>query len=240
MRLGELWIIGASPSRGKTTLARQIVLSNLIRGVPCGVHSGEMSKESWYDVTAGCLLKDIPGHKLRSPQLLNLTERENLRSGLRELGRMQLHISDSASMGLDRLIWNAQLQVRQHGIKLLAVDYAQIIPAPGKDERAKVTAVAQRLRVFAKDNGVAVLLLSQSPRPEGRNLNRRPCMFDLKESGALEEAGHTIILPYRPIEEGTGQFTGEDELIIGKQRWGPIGSMNVYLNGKYLRFEERQ
>ena len=119
------------------------------------------------------------------------------------------------------------------------MDYAQIIEAPGRDERAKVTAVAQRLRVFAKNEKVAVILLSQSPRPEGRGINTRPTMFALKESGALEEAAHTIVLPYRPVDVETGMFTGEDELIIGKQRWGPIGHVNVTLNGKYLRFEER-
>ena len=84
-----------------------------------------------------------------------------------------------------------------------------------------------------------MLLLSQSPRPEGRNLNRRPTMFDLKESGALEEAAHTVILPYRPVDPETGQFTGEDELVIGKQRWGAIGHVNVTLNGEHLRFDER-
>jgi replicative DNA helicase len=99
--------------------------------------------------------------------------------------------------------------------------------------------VAQRLRLFAKSENVATLLLSQSPRPEGRNINTRPTMFSLKESGALEEAAHTIVLPYRPVDPETGVFTGQDELIIGKQRWGSIGSIPVTLNGKYLRFEER-
>jgi replicative DNA helicase len=64
-------------------------------------------------------------------------------------------------------------------------------------------------------------------------------MFSLKESGALEEAAHTVILPFRPLDVETGQFTGEDELIIGKQRWGSIGSIPVLLNGQYLRFEAR-
>ena len=64
-------------------------------------------------------------------------------------------------------------------------------------------------------------------------------MFSLKESGALEEAAHTVILPYRPVDAESGAFTGEDELIIGKQRWGAIGSIPVNLNGRYLRFEPR-
>jgi replicative DNA helicase len=238
IRLGELWVVGASPGRGKTTLARQIVTHAIRRGVPAYAHSGEMSGESWFDVTA-CLLAGLPAWKIREPRLMGARDKEALRESIRSLGEMPLQISDSGGIHLDRLIFNATRQKQDRGIQLLAVDYAQIIRAPGKDAREQVTAVAQGLRIFAKENSVAVLLLSQSPRPEGRNLNRRPTMFDLKESGALEEAAHTVILPYRPVDPETGQFTGEDELVIGKQRWGAIGHVNVTLNGEHLRFDER-
>lgn len=238
IRLGELWVIGASPSRGKTTLARQIVKTATLQGVPAYVHSGEMTKESWIDITA-CMLANIPAWKTREPNLFTFMERDDLRIALRQIGQMPLHVSDAGGMHLDRLVWNATREVKTHKIKLLAVDYAQIIQAPGKDERQKVSNVANRMRLFAKEENVAVLLLSQSPRPEGRSINARPTMFSLKESGALEEAAHTVLLPYRPVDTETGAFTGEDQLIIGKQRWGPIGSVDVTLNGKYLRFDAR-
>jgi replicative DNA helicase len=238
IRLGELWVIGASPSRGKTTLARQIVKHCIGRGVPCYVHSGEMSGESWFDVTA-CLLADLPAWKIREPRLMNFTDRELLRAGIRKLEQMPLHLSDSGNIHLDRLIWNAARAKRKHGIKVFAVDYAQIIIAPGNDERQRLTAIAQRLRLFAKEENVATILLSQSPRPTSQGINTRPTMFSLKESGALEEAAHTVILPYRPLNTDTGAFTGQDELIIGKQRWGAIGSVPVSLNGQYLRFDAR-
>jgi replicative DNA helicase len=236
--LGELWVIGASPSRGKTTLARQIVKHAVLRNVPTYVHSGEMSRESWFDVTA-CLIADMPAWKVYDPRLLNPTEKERLRLAIRQLGSLPFKISDAAGITLDRLIWNATWEKRQRNIQLLAVDYAQIIEAPGRDPREQVTNIAQRLRRFAKDEHVAVLLLSQSPRPEGRNINAKPTMFSLKESGALEEAAHTVILPYRPVDPETGKFTEADELIIGKQRRGAIGKVDVKLNGQYLRFEER-
>lgn len=238
IRRGELWIIGASPSRGKTTLARQIVEHAVCRGIPSYVHSGEMTKESWFDVTA-CLVEKIQPWKLREPRLLNASEQERLRNGLRALAKMPLSISDEGGIHIDRLVWNATRKVKTAGIQVLAVDYAQIIKAPGRDDRQAVTEVAQRLRLFAKEHNVATILLSQSPRPEGRAINAKPNMFSLKESGALEEAAHTVILPYRPMDTDTGAFTGEDELIIAKQRAGTIGSIPVYLNGKFLRFEER-
>ena len=238
MRLGELWVIGAAPSRGKTTLARQIVKHAVQMGLPAYVHSGEMTKESWFDVTA-CLLEEMPAWKIREPRLMTPCEREQLRAGLRKLSALPLSISDAGGIHLDRLIWNATREKRKRGIKVFAIDYAQIINAPGREDRQRVTAVAQRLRLFAKDEDVAVILLSQSPRPEGRGINTRPTMFSLKESGALEEAAHTVILPFRPLDLDSGVFTGKDELIIGKQRWGGIGSIPVVLNGKYLRFDER-
>jgi replicative DNA helicase len=239
IRLGELWVIGASPSRGKTTLARQIVKGAIERGIPAYVHSGEMTKESWIDVTA-CLIADLPAWKILEPGLMNATEKERmLRPALRKLAKMPFWVSDSGGIHLEKLIWLATQEKRKHGIKLFAVDYAQIIKAPGRDPREQVTNVAQRLRLFAKAENVATVLLSQSPRPEGRNINAKPTMFSLKESGALEEAAHTIILPYRPVDPETSVFTGDDELIIGKQRWGSIGSIPVNLNGKMLKFEAR-
>ena len=238
IRLGELWVVGASPSRGKTTLARQIVKHVVRQGIPSYVHSGEMSKESWYDVTA-CLLVSMPAWKVREPWLLNAYEKDMLRAGLKELSTLPFHISDAGGIHIDKLIWNASRALRQHEIKLFVIDYAQIINAHGKDPREKVSTVAQKLRVFAKDNNVATILLSQSPRPEGRSINSRPNMFSLKESGTLEEAAHCVILPFRPVDTETNAFTGEDELVIGKNRWGAIGSIPCRLEGKYLNFVER-
>lgn len=238
IRLGELWVVGASPSRGKTTLARQVVKHAIERDVPAYVHSGEMTKESWTDVTA-CLIEEMPTYLIRDPRLMNLTDKERLRCGLRKLGKMPFHISDAGGIHIDRLIFNATKAKRQWGIKLFVVDYAQIIAASGRDPRERVTEIAQRCRLFAKDNNVATILLSQSPRPQGTGINTKPTLFSLKESGALEEAAHAVVLPFRPMDTERDVFTGEDELIIGKQRWGPIGSVPVTLNGKYLRFDPR-
>lgn len=239
IRLGELWVIGASPSRGKTTLARQIVKSVIRNGIGAYVHSGEMTKESWYDITA-CLLVEMQTWKIREPWLLNQFEKDMLKAGLKELSGLPFHISDAGGIHVDKLLWNASRAVREKKIKLFTVDYAQIIRGSGKDERERVSSVAQKLRVWAKDNNVATVLLSQSPRPEGRSINARPNMFALKESGTLEEAAHTVILPFRKVDTDTNAFIGEDELIIGKQRWGPIGSVPCRLDGKYLTFVERQ
>jgi replicative DNA helicase len=196
-----------------------------------------MTKESWFDVTA-CLLEGMPAWKIREPRLMNATERGRLLNGIRELAKMPLYLSDTGGIHIDRLIWNATQAVLRHKVKLCAYDYAQIIKASGNDKE-KVSIVAHRLRQFHKDTHTVGILLSQSPRPEGKMINSRPTMFSLKESGSLEEAAHVVVLPYRPIDIETGKFTGEDELIIGKSRGGSICSIPIHLNGQYLRFDAR-
>jgi replicative DNA helicase len=238
IRQDELWIIGASPSRGKTTLARQIVAHTVCRGIPAYVQSGEMSRQSWFNISA-CLIDGLPTTRLREPRLMNSTERNSVRAAIRKLAEMPMYISDPGGIHIDQLIYNAKREKQRHGIRLLVVDYAQIVKAPGRDRLSQVSEVADQLRLFAHDEKVATVLLSQMARPEGKNLNARPNMFGLKETGRLEEAADTALLLYRPVNPERDTFTGDDEIIIGKQRNGAIGRVDVTLNGQYLRFEER-
>jgi replicative DNA helicase len=238
MRLGELWVIGAAPSRGKTSLARQVVKNAVCQGTAAYVHSGEMTKESWYDITA-CLIEDMPAWKVRDPALMNLAERERLADGLIVLSKAPFYISDAGGISLERLIFNATRQKAEHDIKLFVVDYAGLIHAPGKTRTEQIGNVAGRLREFAKEHNAATILLSQLARPEGRDLNKKPNMFMLKESGDMEAHAQGIILNYMPVDGENNSFTGEDELIIGKQRNGPVGSVPVRFDGQYLKFEGR-
>lgn len=239
MRIGELWVIGAAPSRGKTSLARQIVKNAVCSGIAAYVHSGEMTKESWFDITA-CLIEGMPAWKVRDPALINLADRERLADGLMELSKAPFYISDAGAISLERLIFNATRQKAEHDIKLFVVDYAGLIHAPGKNPTERIGNVAGRLREFAKENNVATILLSQLARPEGRDLNKKPNMFMLKESGDMEAHAQGIILNYMPVDAETNSFTGEDELIIGKQRNGTVGSVPVHFDGQYLKFEDRR
>jgi replicative DNA helicase len=106
-----------------------------------------------------------------------------------------LWIAD-AGITMDRMVMVATRAIKEHDVALVIVDYAQIVLATGKDPRERVGNAANRLRRFAKDHHIAVLLLSQLARPEGSNLNHRPTMLDLKESGELKACAHTIILHY--------------------------------------------
>jgi replicative DNA helicase len=123
-------------------------------------------------------------------------------------------------------------------VKLIIADYLRLIKSPGKELREQVANSADCLRRIAKDESVAVVGLSQLRRPE--NINDRPTMLHLKESGDIEAAAHVCLLLYQPINTQTGEFTGEDEIIIGKQRNGPLGSEPVTFSKDSLQFVERE
>jgi replicative DNA helicase len=121
---------------------------------------------------------------------------------------------------------------------LIVVDYLQLIEAPGRELRERVAAASNALRTIPKLEGVPVVGLSQLARPRDRNENGRPAMTDLKESGAIESHAHVVLLLYRPKDE-EGTWTGEDEVIIAKQREGLVGYERVWLDSNNLQFRER-
>lgn len=128
--------------------------------------------------------------------------------------------------------------IRQEKIRLLIVDYVQLVSASAKDERERLTKISNQLRTLAKETGVPIVAISQLNRPKDGNPNARPNKFSLKESGNLENDAHVILLTYRPVDE-YGRPTGEDELIIAKQRHGPVSNERVFFEPKTLTFHER-
>jgi replicative DNA helicase len=128
--------------------------------------------------------------------------------------------------------------VKREKIGLIAVDYIQLVKGRGESRYEQTTDVSNTLRELAKDTGVPVLAVSQLSKPE-RGEKRPPRIFDMKESGALEQDAHVILLPYRP-QEKDGHYTHKDIIIIGKQREGPTGSIKAPFDSKTLTFQGEQ
>jgi replicative DNA helicase len=129
--------------------------------------------------------------------------------------------------------------VRRHGVGLIVVDYLQIIDAPADNERERLTIISNGLRTLAKE-GVPVLAISQLSRP--KDVNARPTKYSLKESGSLEADAHVVLLIYRPVDdegENSASQSSEGEILIAKQRSGPVGSEPVRFDEKLLVFTER-
>jgi replicative DNA helicase len=130
------------------------------------------------------------------------------------------------------------LLIRREKLGLLVVDYVQQISAVAPNERERITKISNQIRALAKDTGVPILAVSQLNRPKDRNPNERPNKFSMKESGSLENDANTILLIYRPVDD-LGRPTGNDEIVIAKQRHGPVSNERLHFDSKTLTFHER-
>jgi replicative DNA helicase len=227
----ELWVVGGMPGRGKTALALQAGMNLASEGVPIYFVSLEMSRYAvmrrLLKMKFGSAAVEYPNEK----QFGQMIEYE------RDLKTLPFYVNDSASMEIDELVARARMRIARSGIRLVIVDYIQLIRAEGRDRRERVGEATDKLRRLAKDTGVPVMALSQLRRSQ--NVNDRPSMIDLKESGDIEAHANVILLLYMPIASN-GSFTGEDELIIGKQREGPTGMVPIAFVGSKCQFFERE
>jgi replicative DNA helicase len=239
IRKGELWLIGGRTGDGKTSLGLQIAAANCQKEkeIPVAMFSIEMAR--------GDLLQRLWSHEgkipfqyIRYPRHLEPEMRTRIKRAMGDVGQWPLFVVEDSSLSIQKLLAKARLLIRQEKVQLLIVDYVQLISAPARDEKERLTKVSNALRALAKDTGVPVVAISQLSRPKDGNPNTRPNKFHLKESGSQENDAHVIILTYRPVDQ-PGNPTGDDELIIAKQRHGPVSNERVYFDSKTLRFYER-
>lgn len=237
IRTDEYWIVGALPSRGKTVLGVQVAAANAKAGIPVLFFSHEMTRRQ-------LVRRMLPGEsgvaasKVRDPRYASEAEIRTLQESAAEIAQWPLWVADPDQLSARELVAIARQHIKTCGIKLIVVDYLQLIDAPGKELRERVAAASNALRTIPKLEGVPVVGLSQLARPRDRNENGRPAMTDLKESGAIEAHAHVVLLLYRPKND-EGEWTGEDEVIIAKQREGLVGWERVRLDGNKLQFTER-
>ncbi|PWT80190.1 MAG: hypothetical protein C5B44_05625 [Acidobacteria bacterium] len=232
---GELWVVGALPARGKTSLAIAMGCSAAIDGSPTALFSMEMDRYAIVErVLAGQTV--FGASKIRDPRRLTEDEWVDLGDNAAQIAGLPLYIDDSTALTPRELVARARLYVRRFGVKLIAVDFLQLMDGPGRDERLRVSACVRALRALAKDEKVAVIALSQLSRPG--DINARPTMLRLKESGDIEAFAHVVLLLYRPVDD-QGNFTNCDELIIGKQREGATGNVPLVFDPTTLTFKGR-
>lgn len=237
IRNGELWLIGGRTGDGKTALALQIAAANCRNQIPVGYFSIEMARNDllqrlWSHVG------HIPFQRIRYPRGLDANARKRVQDAMCEVAKWPLFVVEDGSLSIQKLLAKARLLIRRENVQLLIVDYVQILSASARDERERLTKISNSLRALAKYTGVPVVAISQLSRPKDGNPNSRPNKFHLKESGSMENDSHVIILTYRPVDD-VGNPTGEDELIIAKQRHGPVSNERMFFDPKTLTFYER-
>jgi replicative DNA helicase len=239
---GDLIIVAGRPSMGKTAFALNVGEHVAVRQKkPVAVFSMEMSGTQIAARMLGSIAR-IDQHKLRTGRLSD-SDWESLTDGLGKLHDAPLHIDETAALNPLELRSRARRLARQYGGKLglVIVDYLQLMVTDGRREENRATElseISRSLKALAKELSVPVVALSQLNRSVDQRNDKRPIMSDLRESGALEQDADVILFIYRDevYNRDTGE-KGKAELIIGKQRNGPIGSVDLTFLGAYTRFE---
>lgn len=241
MQKGDLIIVAARPSMGKTTFAMNLVENALMRsGMPTLVFSMEMPAESIVMRMLSSLGR-IDQTRIRSGKL----EEEDwprLTSTMTLLADQKLLIDDTPSLSPNDVRTRARRVAREQGpLGLIMVDYLQLMRVPGLESNRvnEISEISRSLKALAKEMECPVIALSQLNRSLEQRPNKRPVMSDLRESGAIEQDADVIMFIYRDeVYNPESPDKGTAEIIIGKQRNGPIGALRLAFHGKYTRFED--
>ncbi|HTN26887.1 MAG TPA: replicative DNA helicase [Burkholderiales bacterium] len=239
---GDLIIVAGRPSMGKTALALNFAEHVAMDiGMPVAIFSMEMSGMQLAARVLGSIAR-VDQHKMRTARLSD-EEWQRLSHAMGRLHEAPMFIDETPALNALELRARARRLKRQCGkLGLLMVDYLKLMSATshGQENRAtEISEISRSLKALAKELDVPVIALSQLSRAVEQRNDRRPMMSDLRESGAIEQDADVILFIYRdevyfPDKEET---KGRAEVIIGKQRNGPIGRVELTFLGQYTRFE---
>ncbi len=236
----DLVIVAGRPSMGKTTFAMNLAENAAIKSKePVAVFSMEMPADS-LAMRMLSSLGQIDQHRLRSGKL-NDDDWPRLTSAIALLNEAPLFIDDTPALTVTELRARARRLKREHGLSLIVIDYIQLMQGSGKSSENRATEISEisrSLKSLAKELDVPLIALSQLNRSLEQRPNKRPVMSDLRESGAIEQDADLIVFIYRDeVYNEDSPDKGKAEIIIGKQRNGPIGTVALTFQGKYTRFE---
>jgi|688.fasta_scaffold191351_1 replicative DNA helicase len=251
---GDLVIVAARPSMGKTAFVLNIAQHvALEKELPVAIFSLEMSKES---LASRMLASEglIDAQKLRSGRL-STDDYKRLSRAASLLINAPIYIDDTAGLNLLELRSRARRVKVEHDVRVIIVDYLQLISGPPNSEsrQQEISLISRNLKILAKELGVPVIALSQLSRaPEQRTgENKRPQLSDLRDSGAIEQDADLAMFIYRPEmyelnkdDQGAGRtmpdgtpLEGLAEIIVAKQRNGPTGIVRLFFHKQYTRFD---
>ena len=235
----DLIIVAARPSMGKTSFILNVAQHVGIKtSMTVGVFSLEMAKEQLFLRMLTSEAR-IDAHRFRGGFL---TERDygNLSKTLGVLADAHVFIDDTPAIGVLEMRAKARRLMAEHNLNLLIVDYIQLMQGRGRFENRtqELASISRALKGLAKELNVPVVALSQLSRaPESRS-EHRPQLSDLRESGALEQDADLVLFIYREDQySSTDENTGVAEIIVGKQRNGPTGTVKLAFLKEYTRFE---
>jgi replicative DNA helicase len=238
----DLIIIAGRPSMGKTSLALNIAENVAIeKKLPVAVFSMEMASNQLTTRLIGSVGK-VDQHKMRTGQLDD-DDWEKLTDALGQLNEAPIHIDEGSALNSFEVRARSRRLQRQAGqLGLIVVDYIQLMAAPGgkqgENRATEISEISRSLKALAKELNVPVVALSQLNRSLEQRPDKRPVMSDLRESGAIEQDADVILFIYRDeVYNPESADKGLAEIIVAKQRNGPIGRVKLTFLGQYTRFE---
>jgi replicative DNA helicase len=239
---GELIIIAARPSMGKTALTLNIASYVAVRkNIPVAVFSLEMGAEQLVQRLLGAQA-GIDLSRIRKGQIKS-TEWTDMARAAGELSEAPVYIDETPGLSIAELRTKARRMHHEHGIQLLIIDYLQLMSGPpGYENKAtEVGEISKGLKSLARELSIPVIALSQLNRGVESRTDKRPMMSDLRESGAIEQDADLIAFLYREeyyLKDKTPEDKiGVAELIIGKHRNGPTGTLELQFKSELTRFE---
>jgi replicative DNA helicase len=182
----------------------------------------------------------VDSQRLRQGMLLE-RDLPAIAQAAEKLSMARIFIDDTASIGVLEMRAKARRLKAEHGLDMLVIDYVQLMQGRGRFEnrQQELTSISRSLKALAKELHVPVLILSQLSRAPDARADHRPQLSDLRESGALEQDADVVMFIYREdrYKGPEDEDTGEAEIIIAKQRNGPVGTVKLAFISDYTRFE---
>lgn len=236
---GDLVVIAGRPSMGKTTLALNIAENAAIgHNLPIGIFSMEMPKEQVTLRMIGSIGRVDQSH-LRSGRLTE-DDWTRINSAVSIMSNAPIFVDDAPGLTPTEVRARSRRLKREHGLGLVVVDYLQLMQVSGGTENraTEISEISRSLKGLARELNVPVVALSQLNRSVEQRNDKRPVMSDLRESGAIEQDADVILFIYREeVYDSETPKKGVAEIIIGKQRNGPIGMFLLTFKGEFTRFE---
>ncbi|HVE16486.1 MAG TPA: replicative DNA helicase [Chthoniobacterales bacterium] len=250
LRGSEMFVVAARPSMGKTAFAMNIAEHvAVVAGKPVGVFSLEMSASQLVQRLlcshARVNLKNVRDGFLSTHDTSKITKSAQV------LAKSSIYIDETAGISILELRAKARRMRDRHGIELIVIDYLQLLRSPSKrgqeNRQIEIAEISNGVKALAKELDIPIIVLAQLNRnPDSRtgNSKGRPRMSDLRESGSIEQDADVVSLlvrseVYEDDEDEKKEKAGEAELIIAKQRNGPIGDIPLSFLKEFTRFEDR-
>ncbi len=244
----DLIILAGRPSMGKTAFALNLARNAAVdHNVPIGFFSLEMSNQQLVQRLL-CMESEVDSQRLRTGRLKE-SEWPKLSRRIGRLVEAPIYIDDTPSMNIMKLRARARRMVTEKKVGFIIVDYLQLMEGPKgiESRQQEISYISRSLKTLSKELQVPILALSQLSRAVEARTDRRPTLADLRESGAIEQDADVVMFVYRPEVYGIPNFDDDEktptenmvEIIIGKHRNGPIGSVKLVFLKNYGKFADR-